>query len=141
MTPDDNKVTAAQHPSVQSLLQLFEETLFGVFARVIAAQLPANAEATTMVRKLLESQDCALRSQRLDRSAVQHGLRAASEHSSVQTILSFFEYSPESPNVTRDFFEFAQMLAQYLTVNAESVVAVRRLLEARDCALRALRVT
>lgn len=34
---------------------------FGDLARELAASLPANAESTTALRKLLEAKDCAVR--------------------------------------------------------------------------------
>ena len=34
---------------------------FGDLARELAARLPANAESTTALRKLLEAKDCAVR--------------------------------------------------------------------------------
>lgn len=34
---------------------------FGDVARELAVQLPANAESTTALRKLLEAKDCAVR--------------------------------------------------------------------------------
>jgi hypothetical protein len=35
---------------------------FGDLARKLAAELPANAESTVALRKLLEAKDCAVRS-------------------------------------------------------------------------------
>jgi hypothetical protein len=55
-------------------------------------------------------------------------------------LLQFFEYGhlkPELQNVSRPFGELAQALVQLLPRNPERTVALRKLLESKDCAVRA----
>ena len=139
-------VSAKDHPAIQVLIRFCEEGQgtrvgreFTTFVRALTEQLPPNAEATVSMRKLLECQDCATRSEQINPDLV-WGPRSAREHAAVQSMLQFFEYSPDSPACARDFYEFAQALVDTLTVNAEAVFAVRKLLESRDCALRAMRL-
>lgn len=56
-------------------------------------------------------------------------------------LLQFFEYShlPEHLQaVSKPFGELAKHLDETLPGNAETTVALRKLLEAKDCAVRAL---
>lgn len=55
-------------------------------------------------------------------------------------LLQFFEYShlPEKLQViSKPFGELAQKIAETLPVNSETEAALRKLLEAKDCAVRA----
>ena len=56
-------------------------------------------------------------------------------------ILQFFAYKhlpPHLQEVSRPFGEFAEMLDGKLPDNPEKTVALRKLLEAKDCAVRAV---
>lgn len=56
-------------------------------------------------------------------------------------LMQFFTYShlPEHLQViSKPFADLAEHLANTLPVNAESVTALRKLLEAKDCAVRAV---
>ena len=56
-------------------------------------------------------------------------------------LLQFFEYShlPEKlQNVSNPFCELAQIIVEKLPKNPERTTALRKLLEAKDCAVRAL---
>jgi hypothetical protein len=56
-------------------------------------------------------------------------------------IMQFFEYGhlrPELQAVSKPFGELAQHIVDTLPNNAERTVALRRLLESKDCAVRAL---
>lgn len=56
-------------------------------------------------------------------------------------LLQFFEFShlPEHlQEVSRPFGELAQHLADTLPANPETTTALRKLLEAKDCAVRSL---
>lgn len=56
-------------------------------------------------------------------------------------LLQFFEYShlPERlQEVSKPFGELAKHLDAVLPANAETTVALRKLLEAKDCAVRSL---
>ena len=55
-------------------------------------------------------------------------------------LLQFFEYShlPEAlQGTSRQFYELAHELTGTLPMNSELTVALRKLLEAKDCAVRA----
>jgi hypothetical protein len=57
-----------------------------------------------------------------------------------EPMMQFFEYGhlkPELQNVSRPFCELAQSIVQLLPRNPERTVALRKLLEAKDCAVRA----
>ena len=56
-------------------------------------------------------------------------------------MLQFFSYEhlrPELREVSKPFGELAQVLVNGLPRNPERTVALRKLLEAKDCAVRAL---
>lgn len=56
-------------------------------------------------------------------------------------MLQFFVYEHLPPHlqaVSRPFGELAQQIVETLPSNAERTVALRKLLEAKDCAVRAL---
>lgn len=62
-------------------------------------------------------------------------------HPSVDHVLQFFAYDhlPEKlQQVSRPFCELAHELAYRLPGNAETTICLRKLLEAKDCAIRAL---
>jgi hypothetical protein len=142
VTPDNQR--AEDHPAVRNLLAFFEkDSYFSVFANELAERLPANAESTTAFRKLLEAYDCVLRSGRSEPDGVQYEQRSAREHVSAQNLLAFFQFEhlPEHlKQCSREFFELANELADMLTANAESITALRKVLEAKDCAVRSLLV-
>jgi hypothetical protein len=55
-------------------------------------------------------------------------------------LLQFFKYghlSPQLQAVSRPFAELAQSLVENLPNNSERQTALRKLLEAKDCAVRA----
>lgn len=55
-------------------------------------------------------------------------------------LAQFFEYAhlrPELAEVSRPFGELAQLIIATLPRNPERTVALRKLLEAKDCAVRA----
>lgn len=59
----------------------------------------------------------------------------------MQSFLQFFQYGHLPPNlqeVSRDFHVLAARLVATLPRNPESTVAMRKLLEAKDCAVRAV---
>ena len=59
----------------------------------------------------------------------------------MQDLLPFFAYEHLPPHlqiVSKPFGELARELAASLPFNPESSVALRKLLEARDCAIRAV---
>lgn len=66
-------------------------------------------------------------------------------HPAVAGVLRFFEYDhlPEGPirNTSRDFQAFAQSMAVRIDPDPELTVALRKLLEAKDAAVRAVVVT
>jgi hypothetical protein len=54
-------------------------------------------------------------------------------------MLQFFEYShlrPEYQEISKPFGELAEWIVKTLPENAERTVALRKLLEAKDCAVR-----
>lgn len=56
-------------------------------------------------------------------------------------LLQFFEYDhlpPGLQRVSKPFGELAQSLWETLPENAETTTALRKLLEAKDCAVRSL---
>lgn len=58
-----------------------------------------------------------------------------------EPLLQFFEYAhlkPEAQHVSKPFGELAQAIVATLPRNPERTVALRKLLEAKDCAVRAL---
>jgi hypothetical protein len=58
----------------------------------------------------------------------------------MEFLLQFFEYKhlPEHLQlVSRPFCELAHLMSGELPTNAESVTCLRKLLEAKDCAVRA----
>ena len=61
-------------------------------------------------------------------------------HPAVQAILKYFEYDhlpPHLASTSQPFCELAHLLATTLPSNAETTVALRKLLESKDCAVRA----
>lgn len=59
----------------------------------------------------------------------------------MQSFLQFFQYAHLSPGlqqVSKPFCELAAHLVATLPRNPESTVALRKLLEAKDCAVRAV---
>lgn len=62
-------------------------------------------------------------------------------HPSVRSVLQFFEYAhlPENlQKISKPFSQLAWQLAQDIPSNPELTVAMRKLLEAKDCAVRAV---
>lgn len=69
---DENQNQASPHPATKSLLGFFTyghlppnlqevSSKFGMLAEFMAYELPASAETTAGLRKLLEAKDCAVR--------------------------------------------------------------------------------
>lgn len=61
-------------------------------------------------------------------------------HQSVANVLKFFTYEHLPPSlqlVSKPFCELAQQVANREPQNAETTIALRKLLEARDAAVRA----
>lgn len=59
----------------------------------------------------------------------------------MNNLLQFFEYAHLPPHlqaVSKPFGDLAHELALILPANAESTTALRKLLEAKDCAVRAV---
>jgi len=59
----------------------------------------------------------------------------------MEPMLQFFKYDHLPQNlqsVSKDFCELAQAMVQFLPRNPERTVALRKLLEAKDCAVRAV---
>ena len=55
-------------------------------------------------------------------------------------MLQFFEYAhlpPHLQEISKEFFTMAHWIATNLPSNPERTVALRKLLEAKDCAVRA----
>lgn len=55
-------------------------------------------------------------------------------------LLQFFEYEhlpPHLQEISKPFGELAKKLAETLPKNPETTTAIRKLLEAKDCAVRA----
>jgi hypothetical protein len=64
-----------------------------------------------------------------------------SERVSPEPMLQFFSYDhlrPDLQPVSKAFAELAHELAETLPRNPERTVALRKLLEAKDCAVRAV---
>lgn len=62
-------------------------------------------------------------------------------HPNVVHIMQFFEYEHLPPDlriVSEPFAELALALAQTLPSNPETTTALRKLLESKDCAVRAV---
>ena len=60
-------------------------------------------------------------------------------HPGIATMMRFFEYKhlpPKLQDISRPFCELAAVVADY-PQNAETTVALRKLLEAKDAAVRA----
>jgi hypothetical protein len=58
----------------------------------------------------------------------------------MDSLLQFFAYEHLPPHlqaVSKPFGDLARDLAAFLPLNAESTTALRKLLEAKDCAVRA----
>jgi hypothetical protein len=56
-------------------------------------------------------------------------------------LLQFFDYAhlpPHLQTVSKSFHDLAHELAMTLPLNAETTTALRKLLEAKDCAVRSL---
>ena len=56
-------------------------------------------------------------------------------------LMQFFQYAhlpPHLAEISRPFGELAQLLDDGLPENAEKTMALRKLLEAKDCAVRAV---
>ena len=61
-------------------------------------------------------------------------------HPSTEALLRFFEFAHLPDNlreVSRPFCELAHEMAESLPANAETTTCLRKLLEAKDCAVRA----
>lgn len=61
-------------------------------------------------------------------------------HPAIQNVLRFFEYGhlpPHLQEVSRPFCELAKVTAERAPDNQETTVALRKLLEAKDAAVRA----
>jgi hypothetical protein len=59
----------------------------------------------------------------------------------MESLLQFFAYEhlpPHLAEVSKPFGDLARDLAKSLPINAESTTALRKLLEAKDCAVRAV---
>lgn len=62
-------------------------------------------------------------------------------HPGIEHILQFFKFDhlPENlQKVSKPFADLAQMMATTLPGNAETTAGLRKLLEAKDCAVRAV---
>lgn len=58
-----------------------------------------------------------------------------------QELLQFFKYDHLPPNmqaISKPFCELAKELCQITPCNSEQTVALRKLLEAKDCAVRSV---
>lgn len=65
---------------------------------------------------------------------------SSAAHSSIRAVLQYFTYSHlpvDKQAVSRPFAELAALLVREVAQNAELTVALRRLLEAKDAAVRA----
>lgn len=61
-------------------------------------------------------------------------------HPAIVALLGFFKYEhlpTHLQEISRPFGELAQSVAERAPQNAETTVALRKLLEAKDCAVRA----
>lgn len=61
-------------------------------------------------------------------------------HPSIQHIMAFFTYEhlpPKLQEISKPFCELAQTLVEDIKPNPELTVALRKLLESKDCAVRA----
>jgi len=59
----------------------------------------------------------------------------------MNALLQFFAYEhlpPHLQTISKPFGDMARELATVLPINAESTTAMRKLLEAKDCAVRAV---
>jgi hypothetical protein len=57
-----------------------------------------------------------------------------------EPLLQFFEYAhlpPHLAQISEEFYKLAHWIAEALPRNPERTVALRKLLEAKDCAVRA----
>jgi hypothetical protein len=66
---------------------------------------------------------------------------AASANAGVRKLLSFFDYAHLPPHlqaVSRPYGVLAAELANIMPNNAEATVALRKLLESKDCAVRSV---
>jgi ferritin-like protein len=63
-------------------------------------------------------------------------------HPAVQSLLRFFEYDhlsyEKAREVSKQFHDLAHTMAEALPDSAETTVAIRKILEAKDCAVRAV---
>jgi hypothetical protein len=62
-------------------------------------------------------------------------------HPAVEHVLQFFKYDhlpKELQKVSKPFADLAHELASTLPENAETTLALRKLLESKDCAVRSL---
>ncbi len=62
-------------------------------------------------------------------------------HPAIQHVLKFFSYShlpPKLQEVSKPFCELAQQVADRAPDNQETTIALRKLLEAKDAAVRAV---
>jgi len=65
----------------------------------------------------------------------------ASDNPVVRKLLSFFKYEHLPKNlqeVSRPYCELAYEMADTMPANAEATVALRKLLESKDCAVRSV---
>lgn len=78
-----------------------------------------------------------------ERDTIPEHLKAPPAHTSpgVQKLLSFFKYDHLPPHlqaVSKPYGELAAVMAVMMPSNAEATVALRKLLESKDCAVRSV---
>ena len=69
------------------------------------------------------------------------GTPSAATHPAVQKLLSFFKYDHLPPHlqvISKPFGLLAQQIADIMPSNAEATVALRKLLEGKDAAVRSV---
>ena len=67
-------------------------------------------------------------------------LEKAASKTEAEPIMQFFKFDHLPPNLqptSKAFHDLAETLVEYLPRNPERTVALRKLLEAKDCAVRA----
>lgn len=68
-------------------------------------------------------------------------MEAAAMHPAIEHVLQYFKYEHLSPHLRKvsiDFHELAWQCAERAPQNQETTVALRKLLEAKDAAVRAV---
>lgn len=108
-------------------------SLFCNLADKIVENLPRNPERTVALRKLLESKDCA------DRAYKDKGINIEVGNKR-ELLLQFFSYDhlPEDlQKISKSFGILSVNMISILPRNPERTVALRKLLESKDCAVRA----